>query len=348
MKKIAKCTVLCMIVLAFLLSLTACGDTAKPEAQAAPASEPTTAAAETAPESAAIEYPTKGINFIIPYSAGGGTDSLLRLVCSAVEGELGQSIVVSNVAGGGGQVGVTQLFDSAADGYNLGAVTNVDHYVTILNGENVAYGIDSLKYIASVNTSCDVLMVNTSTGITTIEEFVAYAKDHPGEMTVGVSGQVHVVDMGKLASAAGIEVTTIMHDGAGDSFSACLGAQVDALVIDKKFVAQAEGQELTVLASFGGERLDVISEVPTLKELGYDISSFSCRLIMAPGDTPDEIVKILSDAIHKVTDTPEFQAKLTEMSEVYKFIGCDELPGVVQDEYNSLKALLEENPGLLG
>ena len=291
-------------------------------------------------------YPKQSINLIIPYSAGGGTDSLLRLVASSMEPELGQSIIVSNVTGGGGQVGITQLFNSKGDGYNIGAVTDTDHYITVLTGENVAYDIDSFKYIGSVNTSCDVIMVNKSTGFENLEQLISYAKDHPGEVTVGVSGQVHVLDLGKLSSVTDTVFTPIMHDGASDSFSACLGGQVDALIIDKKFVAQAEGQDLVVLGSFGAERLEAIKDVPTMKELGYDIESSSCRLIIAPKDTPDEDIAILSDAMKKTTETQEFQDSLVGMSEVYKFTTPEELTKQVHDDYESLKGLLEENPDL--
>lgn len=326
-----------LMAMAMTLALCACGADKQQDA--------TQGQGETSGEAA---YPTKGISLIVPYSAGGGTDSLMRLVASYMEKELGQSVIVTNVAGGGGQVGMTQLANSAPDGYTIGAVTDVDHYITLTTGENVEYTKDSFRYIGSINTGWDVIMASKDSGFQTLDDLVNYAKENPGKLTVGVSGAFHLLDAGKLSQSAGIEFTTIMHDGAGDSFSACLGGQVDALIIDKKYVAQAEGQDITVLASFGSETTEGLEDVPLAKDLGYDFSSTSTRLICAPAGTPDEVVAALESALEKIAQDPEFMQAMTEMTEICKFVGSEELTKQVDDGCATIQAMLEETTDLLG
>jgi tripartite-type tricarboxylate transporter receptor subunit TctC len=139
-----------------------------------------------------------------------------------------------------------------------------------------------------------------------------------------------------------------MHDGGGDSLASVLGGQVDAVLIDKMFVEQVKGQDVTVLASFGAERLDVIKDIPTMTELGYSVTDSITRLILAPKDTPKEIVDRLSEATQTATDTPGFLEKMAKMSEVYKFLGTVERKEMVQKDFTELKDFLTKNPDILG
>lgn len=111
-------------------------------------------------ESNTAHYPATKIQFIIPYSAGGGTDSLMRLLANAMETDLGQSIIISNKAGGLGQVGLTELSASKADGYTIGALSNLDHILVLKTNANVAYDYDSFVYLGAINTTANVLYAN--------------------------------------------------------------------------------------------------------------------------------------------------------------------------------------------
>ncbi|MCI8453198.1 MAG: hypothetical protein HFE84_01075 [Lachnospiraceae bacterium] len=292
----------------------------------------------------AVAYPEKNVNFIIPYSAGGGTDSLMRLMTAAMEPDLGKSLVVSNKPGGLGQVGLTELSAAKPDGYTIGALSNLDHILVLLTGENVSYEYDSFEYIGAINTTVNVLMANDQNGFKSLDDLVAYAKENPGSVTVAISGKTHIAEVALFEQAAGIDVTTVMQEGGGESLNAVLGGHVDCAVLDKKFVAQVEGQAVTPLASFGGERLSVIEDIPTMKELGYDVATETYRVITAPKGTPEDILNRLETSIRTVTETEEFQQKMEGMSEIYRFLGRSEVKERLDNDYQAMVTLLEENP----
>ena len=130
------------------------------------------------------QYPTKGIQFIVPYAAGGGTDSLMRLLAKAMEEELGQSVTIVNKAGGLGQVGLTELSRAKNDGYTIGALSNLDHILVLFTSDNVSYDYDSLEYLGAINTTANIMYANSkNTGFTSVEEMFAYAKQNPGRLT---------------------------------------------------------------------------------------------------------------------------------------------------------------------
>jgi len=293
----------------------------------------------------ANEYPQKGIQFIVPYSAGGGTDSLMRLLTAAMEPELGQKIIVNNKSGGAGQVGLTSLSAAKPDGYTIGALSNLDHILVLLTGENVSYDYDSFEYLGAINTTANVLLSNDKTGFKTLEDFITYAKANPGNITVSVSGKTHVAEAAMFEKAAGIDITTVMQGGGGDSLNALLGGHVDCAILDKKFIAQVEGQGISTLATFAGERLSVISDVPTMKESGYDIDSETYRVIVAPKGTPQEIKDKITETLRKVTDST-FQDKMTNMNEIYRFLDQTQVKERLDSNYEAMKALVDENPSM--
>ena len=342
MKNKLLAAILCATVL-----LTACGSNeAAPASSAAPAA---TQAAQSAETEAAAEtaYPEKNVSFIIPYSAGGGTDSLMRLLTSAMETDLGQTFVVSNKEGGLGQVGLTELAAAKNDGYTIGALSNLDHVLVLLTGENVAYDYDSFECIGAINTTVNVLMASEESGFKSLDDLVAYAKENPGSVTVSISGMTHIAEVALFEKAAGIDLTTVMQNGGGDSLNAVLGGHVDCAVLDKKFVAQVEGQNVTTLASFGSERLDVISEIPTMSELGYDVSTETYRVIVAPKGTPEDVLEVLEASIKRVSEDPAFQETMTGMSEVYRYLDREQVKERLDKDYEAMKTLLEENPDAL-
>lgn len=346
MKKMSLLLALCMTA-----ALTACG---KP-AETKPAENPTTAAAaksgkeadSTAADTQAAEtdYPKKSVQFIVPYSAGGGTDSLMRLLTAAMEKDWGQPLVVSNKGGGLGQVGLTELAAAKPDGYTIGALSNLDHVLVLLTGENVSYNYDSFEYLGAINTTANVLMAGKDSGFKSMEDLVAYAKENPGKVTVSISGKTHIAELGLFEQAAGIKLTTVMQESGSDSLNAILGGHVDCAVLDKKFVAQVEGQGIETLATFAGERVPVIPDIPTLKELGYDVATETYRVIVAPKGTPQEIKDKITATMKKVTDE-EFQKSMTDMSELYRFLDQDEVKARLDQDYKAMESLVAENPDL--
>lgn len=328
-----------------LTLLAGCGQTAAPAPAQSGDSTPAQSG-ESAPASSEkpLNYPVKNVDFIIPYAAGGGTDGLMRLLAADMEQSLGKPIVPANKAGNLGQLGLTELSKKPADGYTLGALSNLDHILVLLTGQNLEYGYDDFAYIGAINTTANVLIASAQSGFQSLDELTAYAKENPGKITAAISGKTHVAELGLLQSAAGVKITPVMHSGGGESLNALLGGHVDVAVLDKKFVDQIAGKNCPTLASFSGERVSTIPDVPTMKELGYDVSTETYRVVVAPKGTPPEIVALLSETMKQVSATPEFQEKMAGMSEVYRFLSPEEVKARLDEDLASMQKLIADNP----
>ncbi len=291
------------------------------------------------------DYPSRNISFVIPYSAGGGTDSLMRLLANAMEQDLGHSIVITNRAGGLGQVGLTELAAAKPDGYTIGALSNLDHILVLLTGENVSYGYDSFEYLGAINTTANVLYANdNNTGFKTVDDVIAYAKDHPGELTVAISGKTHIAEIALFEQAAGIDLTTVMQGSGNDSLASVLGGHVDMALMDKNFVAQVQGMGVTPIVSFSADHISPIEELPTLKDLGYDVATETYRVVVAPKGTPEEICQKLSDCIERVSSDPAFQERMAGMSENYRYLDADAVKARLDQDYAMVEELLKAVP----
>ncbi len=291
------------------------------------------------------DYPTRNISFLIPYNAGGGTDTLMRLLATAMEQDLGKSLVITNRGGGLGQVGLTELSAAKADGYTIGALSNLDHILVLLTGENVAYGYDSFEYLGAINTTANVLYANdANTGFKSVDDVVAYAKEHPGELTVSISGKTHIAEIALFEKAAGIELTTVMQGSGNDSLAAVLGGHVDMALMDKNFVAQVQGMGVTPIVSFSADHISPIEDMPTLKDLGYDVATETYRVVVAPKGTPEEICQKLTDCMERVSSDPAFQEKMAGMSENYRWLDADAVKARLDQDYAMVEELLQEVP----
>lgn len=292
-----------------------------------------------------MDYPSKKVSFIIPYSAGGGTDSLMRLLANAMEPEMGQSFIISNKAGGLGQVGLTELATSKSDGYTIGALSNLDHILVLKTGQNVSYNYDSFEYLGAINTTANVLYSNDkNTNFKSVDELVAYAKQNPGKLTVAISGKTHIAEVALLEQAAGIKVTTVMQSSGNDSLKAIMGGHVDLAVMDKKFAKQVEGMNVTPLASFSSEHLTPVENLVTFKELGYEVATETYRVIVAPKGTPKAVCDKISEVIKKVSGTKELQDKMSSMGEIYRYLDASEVKAKLDDELLMVENLLKQVP----
>lgn len=296
---------------------------------------------------AAVSYPEKSVQFVIPYAAGGGTDTLCRLLASSMEKSWGQSFLIANKPGGLSQVGLTELAGADPDGYTIGALSNLDHILVLFTGENVSYDYESFDYLGAINTTANVLMTSKNSGFTDLQQLIDYAKEHPGELTVAVSGKTHVAEVSLFEQAAGIQLTTVMQDGGGDSLNAIMGGHVDCAVLDKNYVSQVEGQGISTLATFAGETIPTIPDIPTMKSLGYDVSTETYRVIVAPSGTPKEIEDAITQKIQEISSTEEFQESMANMGETYRFLDQEQVKQRLDQDYEMIQQLLEANPDAL-
>jgi tripartite-type tricarboxylate transporter receptor subunit TctC len=268
-------------------------------------------------------YPENDITHIMPWSAGGGTDTVMRTFLTFAEEQLGVGVNTQNITGAQSGIGTMRLMRSRPDGYTIGSLT-WDSVITVPYYNLVpGYNTDDLTYLASVTIHPTVLAVRADSPFQTLGDFVAAATEAPGELSisnVGLGGVWHLPAL-DFAAAAGIEVNHVPYpDGSGPQREALLSGETDAASVNLATVyPSVESGELRVLGVMDAERSDFLPDVPTFQEQGYDVVWGSFRLLAAPAGIDEEQRQVLEEAFAAVFEMPEFQqrAEETAMGAVY-------------------------------
>lgn len=285
----------CLLVIVLVFSVFAFG-CSKPQEQA------------STEEAKEIDFPTKSVTAICPWSAGGGTDTVLRGLTKETEKSLGQTITVTNQTGGGGAIGHGAIMKAKPDGYSVGMIT---FELNSLPPQGlVPFTYKDFEPLMRVNMDASALTVKKDAPYNTIEEFIEYAKNHPGEINIGNSGPGSVwhIAAGLMADKAGIDVQYVPFDGAAPAVTALVGGHIQAVSVS---VAEVQGQveagDLKILGVMSEDRLELIPDVPTFKETGIDVVFGTWRGLAVPKETPAEVKKVLSDAFKNGYESKEFQ-----------------------------------------
>ncbi|GAB6156150.1 tripartite tricarboxylate transporter substrate binding protein [Desulfosporosinus burensis] len=255
------------------------------------------------------KFPDKPITLIVPYDAGGGSDLISRYLASLVEKELGVSIVVVNMPGGSGATGYTELTKRAADGYTIASTTST--IVTDKMLDIIKINHHDFDVVYGFNYEPAAIGVNAQRGWNSLADFVKYSKENPGNVSMGTSAFGGIWNIGSRAAmpALGVKWNLIPAGGGGAvPVVQAAGGTIDAVTASPlEMAAQLEGGRLKLLAVMADKRLDSYPDVPTLKELGYDVSITTTRAIVAPKGTPKDRVKILYDAFAKAGSLQKYK-----------------------------------------
>ena len=253
------------------------------------------------------KYPTKPINFVIGYPAGGTTDVCARPLVMAASKILGQPIVVLNKPGGGSAVAVASLKIEKPDGYTIGVLPSG----AVLSQHMRKVPYDSAKDFTPIMQYAVYLyglVVRSDSPWKTFKEFIDYAKANPGKVrysTAGPGTPQHLV-MERLALKEKIKWTHIPFQGGGPAVTALLGGHVEACSQTTEWKAHVEAGRLRLLAVYGEKRMADFPNVPTLLDLGYDVTAASLISIVGPKGVSPKIVETLHEAFKKAMEDPDF------------------------------------------
>ena len=253
-------------------------------------------------------YPTKPINLYIGYAPGGVADISVRFIAAKAEKILGQPFVITNNGGGGSSVATGIVAKKPADGYTIlgGASSGL---VRLPHMQTVPYKYEDFVPIMHFATPELTPVVAKSTSPwKTFKELVDYAKKNPGKVTystLGVGSPMHMA-MEYVAKQEKITWTHVPFPGAMPAFTALLGDHVQVCVGAGESVPYIKDGTVRILANLSEKRVKAWPNVPTLRELGYDIFNESVFMFSAPKGTPQYIIEKLQNAFHKVMDDPEF------------------------------------------
>ena len=285
---------------------------------------------------AAENFPTKPIQLVIPF-APGDTDNMLRPFVDKMGEFLGQPVVLSYKPGAGGGVGAGSVAASKPDGYTLVGTSPGSIVVVPLANKEVKYTTDSFTPVAALAEGGLLLVVPAGGPHKTVKDLVEYSRKNPGKVTFSTSGAMGITHLLAeiFSKEAGVKWNHIPFQGSGPAITALLGGHVD---MASTAIAPAQSHikagTLRALATFGDARLRAYPDVPTLKELGYNLGSPTLYGISAPKGTPREVVDALYAAAKKVTEkyNEQIAASLATMAAEIKLLGPDEYAAYLKNQ----------------
>jgi tripartite-type tricarboxylate transporter receptor subunit TctC len=287
--------------------------------------------------------PDGNVTLIIPVAPAGGTDLTFRALTEATRKHLDKTIVVLNLPGAGGAVGLAQAAIKPANGLNVNSYTS--EIFTLPVFQPLTFSGKDFRPIILVNEDPAALVVPADSKLNTLEAFIAEAKAKPGRISVGNSGFGNIWHLSAAAFAkkAGIELNQIPYNGAALTVQAVLGGHIDAFVASPPEVAtQVEAGKMKILAVMGDKRNAKFPDVPTLKEKGIDLSIGTWRAIGAPAGTPDEAVKVLHDAFAKGMQEKSFVDFMNSRGLTIRYMGTKEIADFATRERPVYEALAAE------
>ena len=289
-------------------------------------------------------YPNKPIRLLVPFTPGGGTDILARIVAQKISESLGQQVIVDNKPGGNTLLATQELVRSAPDGYTLLMQTNnLAANPTLYKGKIQFDTLKDLAPVALVAGNPHVLVVNPSVPVNNLHEYIALAKAKPGTISFATagSGTVNHLTGELLKIQAGIDILHIPYKGSGSVMPDLLGGQVSSLFAAMPTVTGfIREKKLRAIAVTTPNRFRGLPDVPTIAESGYPGYDFSSWFgILAPAGTPKPVIDRLNAEIVKALKDPNVQARLTD----YEIYGStpEEFGAFIKKEIEKTSKIIE-------
>lgn len=287
-------------------------------------------------------YPTRPVQIIIPWGAGGGTDVLARMIMRDLDLG-GQSTVAINIPGASGFIGTMDLANRPADGYNimLHDIPNLLAYT--LSGQTSRRLFEELIPICVIAGDYHIVSTNSQSGIRNVQELVAFVRANPGQIRWGTTGIMtpNAVNSMWITEDLGIDglVTLVPYDSGADARVALLGNHVQVLtgaIGDvRPFIDSGEVIPLMVISD---QRIGALPNTPTTLESGAGATHFIARTFFAPRGTPPQVISFLENAFRRVAEDPAFQADVQQtLGADVRFIGAAETQRFIREWYTELE-----------
>ncbi len=288
------------------------------------------------------KFPNRPIDFVVPWGTGGGADSMARQLGALTQPLLGTALPVSNVPGAAGNTGLAQLLNGKPDGYTV-AVYIQDTLMTIPMGL-ARHKVDDLAWITRTQVADSFLFVKADGPFKTVQELLKHAQANPGKLRVAGTGFGSVDDVTvRYLEGKGYKMTMVPYPKPGERYAATLGGHAEVLYEQAGDVLQyLKAGQLKPLVIFAEKRHPAFAEVPTSRELGFEITLPQFRGVVARKGTSADRVTALSDAFRKAMDTPQWKKFAEEwyMSpESYQ--GPEQFTRWVSSEVSTLEQLVK-------
>lgn len=351
-----------VLILVALLSLSlavaGCSQTAPAAAPTTAATQPAKAAESTKPAAPAAQpiaaapakkadFPQNGktINIIVPFAAGGSTDSATRMLAPLMEKDLGVPVQIVDKAGASTQIGAADLVASKPDGYNLLMFALPTTLITYLDPERKAgYTRKDFQPIAMAFSDGLGIAVPTDSRFKTAKDVVEAAKENPGNITMGTSGLLGLNHLGMVAweKQSGIKFAYVHFNSGLEAITASLGGHLDVASATLGNVQpQFKNGTVRVLGILEKEQSDLLPGAPTLESQGYPVFASAAYILVAPAGTPKDVVDVINAAVKKAATSPEYKTKVNEIGMSPKYMDADQASAYWADRETETKPLLD-------
>lgn len=344
MKK--RLAVMLSVVLMMAL-LPGCGGGQKAPAQGGSSGAAGQAGADTQAgksQATQMDWPKQNITVVIGYAPGGGSDVMLSAVRPGLEKVLKTTLVPVYKPGSGSDLALTEVAKAKPDGYTMVVTTTPQVFINPVVRQT-QYKFSDFVFVANVITDPGILVVRAEHPFKTLDDLIKAAKEQPGKVTVGVSSAPSDDWFAgiMLEQAAGIDLNLVVFSGDGPSWQAALGGQIDVSANNLGIVyPQIKAGKLRALAIMSEQRSPYLPDVPTMRELGYDIVSGSSRGFAMPKDTPKEIVETFANAVKQVMESEEFKTMAQETAFPANYLGQEEFTAFLQKQEAIYRDLWEK------
>jgi tripartite-type tricarboxylate transporter receptor subunit TctC len=269
-------------------------------------------------QDAAADYPNRPIRIIVCVPAGGGVDTVTRIVADGLQKRLGQTVVVENKAGAAGNIGAEAVFTSDPDGYTLLAAQPSPLTVNPLLYKNIAFDPTKFEPVAIMTTVANVLLVRPDFPAKSAQEFIAYAKANPGKINYasqGIGTTSHLT-AALFEKVTGTKLVHVPYKGTAPALNDLIASHVDMIFMElASAIKLHQAGRARILAVATAKRIPNLPDIPTLDEAGIKgFESGTWNAIAAPPKTPPAIVAKLNTAINEVLKSPDVQEKFSKLT----------------------------------
>lgn len=287
-------------------------------------------------------YPSKQINYILPFNAGGESDISARFQQSVFKQIAGVDMVIQYLAGAGGAQAWSQLNTMPGDGYTIMGI-NLPHTVLQPMQKDVGYKTDDLTPVHYFHYTPDAIFVQTDSPFKTLKDLIDYAKKSPGMVTFSGSGSNSSNNLAQVRfdELAGIKTTYIPFSGTGPAVTAILGKQTVA-GFNYAPSAIAHADKMRMLAVASEQRMPAFPNVPTFRELGFDLVGGAYRGLSVPKSTSETVRQKVSDIISSINTEPTFKKKMEDGGFVLTDVTYKDMPKFMVEKKKEYAALAEK------
>lgn len=267
-----------------------------------------------AASASAAGYPVKPITCIVPYAPGGAADISVRMMVDKTQAVLGKPVVVVNKGGGSGVPGLMSALRAAPDGYTVAGGAPGNAFIAAYFLDAQPFDLDKIVFVAGYMPQERILLARPDKPYKTWEEFAAYAKAHPGEISVGSGASQEALEVVRSAALRdGLQLKYVMYKSGGEASADLLGGHIDVceMGVGTPGYQAARKGVLNILVNLGSDKIPFFEQIPSLKDKGYPYGTALQYGFVMPDGTPEAVRAVWENAVRKVLEDPDLRQRMT-------------------------------------